>query len=427
MATDAPVAETPPEKTLAKDEMTVLKHLGLFPAKEAKGAAEIFGTAKPKEYATTAEEEVASSCAKNDELAEAKANITMYTEAVTLYTGKSGKEGLLGVVQKELADAEKKVESLEKGRVKGKAALSELRSKQAADQAKEDKRLQGIAVSAENATTRHNRLRQVILEEQSKVNARLEEYDKAYLAAQASWTAQALIKEDRHKARMAAWDERIRVAAVDGPQPMDAQMGTPPKIVPLTLAAGQADELQEMKLRAERAEEQLKQQQKPAVVEAAPKTAPPPVTIHPDVHLAITWSVAELPQMTGLPTEPQVEALIMLRANLELWGQMGMVPVTYGQIYTGVDDPKEAMTITATLVGTDIWEKFYTKDRTVLETNLVPLQMAHILKASLAKLQDQSVADEKKQEIAKAHFEGIYRRDMEDKRAGDGAYGFAAY
>ena len=226
---------------------------------------------------------------------------------------------------------------------------------------------------------------------------------------------------------MAAWDERIRLAAVDGPQPMDAQMGTPPKIVPPTLAAGQADELQEMKLRAERAEEQLKQQQQPAVVEVVPKTAPPPVTIHPDVHLAITWSVAELPQMTGLPTEPQVEALIMLRANLELWGQMGMVPVTYGQIFTGVDDPKEAMTITATLVGTDIWEKFYTKDRTVLETNLVPLQMAHILEASLAKLQDQSVADEKKQEIAKAHFEGIYRRDMEDKRAGDGAYGFAAY
>ena len=78
-------------------------------------------------------------------------------------------------------------------------------------------------------------------------------------------------------------------------------------------------------------------------------------------------------------------------------------------------------------MGTEIWEKFYAKDRTVLESNLVPLQMAHILKASLAKLQDQSVADEKKQEIAKAHFECIYRRDMEDKRAGDGAYGFAAY
>ena len=117
----------------------------------------------------------------------------------------------------------------------------------------------------------------------------------------------------------------------------------------------------------------------------------------------------------------------MLRSNLEVWAQHGMVPVTYAQMYTGVDNPKEAMNGVATLVGPAIWEKFYAHDRTVLETNFVPLQMVHILKASLAKLQDQSVADVEKQEIAQAHFEGIYRRDMEHRRAGDGAYGFAAY
>ena len=100
---------------------------------------------------------------QNDELAEAKANVTLYTDLVKQNTGKSGKEHLLGVVQKELTEAEKKVVSLDKGRVKGQAALSELRSKKAADEAKENENLQGIALLTENASTRPDRLRQVVL------------------------------------------------------------------------------------------------------------------------------------------------------------------------------------------------------------------------------------------------------------------------
>ena len=117
------VVEAPPEKVLAKDEMLVLRQLGIFPAKEAKGASEIFGKAKPREYTMTAEEEVAGACAKNDELSEAKANLATYSEMVKENTGKAGREHLLGVMQTQMEEAEKKVSSLDKSRSKGQAML----------------------------------------------------------------------------------------------------------------------------------------------------------------------------------------------------------------------------------------------------------------------------------------------------------------
>ena len=49
-AMEVTAVENPPEKVLAKDEMLVLRQLGIFPAKEAKGAAEIFWKTKAKEY-----------------------------------------------------------------------------------------------------------------------------------------------------------------------------------------------------------------------------------------------------------------------------------------------------------------------------------------------------------------------------------------
>ena len=110
-----------------------------------------------------------------------------------------------------------------------------------------------------------------------------------------------------------------------------------------------------------------------------------------------------------------------------------MVPVTYAQMYTGIPNPETSVSCIATLVGTEIWERFYPKPREVLPTNYVPVQLTNILNASLGRIQDQAVADAKKTEIARAHFEGLHRRDMQDKKdaiggaADAGAYGYSAY
>ena len=97
---------------LAKDELALLKSLGLQPILTASTLETTFSKPKAKETANSPEEDVSAACGTNDALAEAMTNVTFYQSELAAIEADPSKALMVPVLQKALKDAEEKVTTL---------------------------------------------------------------------------------------------------------------------------------------------------------------------------------------------------------------------------------------------------------------------------------------------------------------------------
>ena len=99
---------------LAKDEVALLKVLGMTPIEDSGKLTGTFSKPKARETTTTPEEEVAKSCGQNDALLEAQSNVAFYKDELAALEGSPAKAPLIPVLKSALKEAEDKVATFSK-------------------------------------------------------------------------------------------------------------------------------------------------------------------------------------------------------------------------------------------------------------------------------------------------------------------------
>jgi hypothetical protein len=312
---------------------------------------------------------------------EAKANVLMYRSLVESGSARADWDLLKASVEGHLKEWEQKLTTLQDKKPDDKVILTDLLAKKTRDDSSETKRVQAVEKKTENAVAKHKRLRECILKQQELLAGKLKALDDEFAEVQEAWAKDEASRVERHQMRTAAWSTRISSSTPAVGTPAANLVAAP--LTPVVAAL-----------------------QNPAA--------------QPDYQLAVKWDITDIPTFESAGSAEELGGLNSLWCNVQAWLQCGSVPVTYKQLFTGLAD-NVGVEITRTMVGTTIWEKFYA-NRAVTETHLVPMQLIHVLKTSLGKIEDQFKADQVKNKKIMAKFDQYFEQDIEDKAQSKGAY-----
>ena len=398
------------EAPLAKDELSFLRNLGVTPLEKTVEVSKLFALPQPLKASDDPVKEVAqlSGVSGSKDLEEAESNVNLYQQMLDENKAIPGRAHLSGVLEKNLKEWKEKVTKISKDQAGSptvdKAVLSDLRAKKSTDEAKEDHRLASCEAKAKIARSRYDRLRNVLVNEQSKLGEKLNALDAQFVKTQEAWSLDATTRATFFQQKMAAWDSRISAAT------------------PTTGAMQQGQQQQQ----------QLQQAAVPVAAatpsqQAACNGVLPNQTHNPqaDYQLSTKWVLAEIPQPDIASLKADVTGLSLLLHNVQYWAQCGMFPMTFTQMYHGCENT-DPLLVTHTLVGDTIWKRLY-GDRQVLTDHVVPIQLVTVLTTALGKIEDEFKADTKRTELIEQKFDKFYEEGLEDKKVGQGVYGVDPY
>jgi hypothetical protein len=395
---DAPAAAAT-TKTLAADETSMLKVMGVSLLRAADESKEIFPRPAARDGKWTADEEVAAACKNSDSLAEAQAQVGYYTSQIAALEDqmkadlddatKAGHSATSTFFRKALADEEKKVAELEKKPSGGgEAALHDMRSKRNQAEKKESLRVSRAVTLADEAQAKFERLRELLRSQQQQLADRITLLETDYAVSTSALVTVGTEQAKRHVERLAAWDKRITAAE-------QANGGTPalPAAEPPAVDLGQITVEQSLAAansKAKAAEEALAlattaaQAAAREAQEANTRMAGLPPSQPANCSKKIQYDRSDLVSYQVTDANDR-SAVAQLQANVTAWVAHALIPIQFTELLTGMVDKQMGLKGLQGFVGESIWGKFFPNHKVKL-TDYVPAQFASILNASFMKL-----------------------------------------
>jgi hypothetical protein len=354
-------------ETLAKDEVAILKALGMAPIGEASTLQTTFSKPMARESTLTPEEEVAAACGQNSALAEANANVEFYKAELAAIEGVEAKALMLPVIQKALKDAEEKAASFSKSTKT--LSLVSLQLKRTKAMEDEEKRVSSSTTLREKAQARYDRLHAVLLKQQEIVQKRLEAFTTAFAESSKEWLNRESELISAHVECLAAWDVHIATADAASGGHL-ANMAAHPAALPQAAAPAAASV-------------------PPLAQLLVPLAAPPPTNQHhPDCFLATSWRAEDLPALSRELTDHEEQLLSCIMANVRAWQCHGMIPATYKMMSSGLKcDESAIVEAFRQIVGKTIWEAFY-GERQITSSDYVPAQLGYVTREALDRVRE---------------------------------------
>ena len=296
----------------------------------------------------------------------------------------------------------------------------------------------GRALAAEEAARQNaDRLEDICSEQQQAWEAQLWQLQQERLTREAAWLARRTLYEDRHfqaqqllqtkldEAKLRTGQSTAPAAQSFSLQVADAKA----EVVKVKKEAADA-----LKLAAEERKQLLDRLEalEKATAAVAPTASADPAAarladeICERCHLTVVYEDSDLPVLTAPPDKDACRHMSLLSSNLTYWGQMGMSPLTFGQLLAGTPDGQvdAAFLFVRNVAGEQIWARFF-GGSTCFTEEYVPYQLGTILNASLHRADAILKKCNKQHDVAqtsKAYFLEHRKTNDEAKRQRSGPY-----
>ena len=347
---------------------------------------------------------------------------------------------LLDLIEKQLAkgsapETKKKLAALEKQRSKAgsgseealKVAAYELEHSAKLHEDAETARVARTDAAALSSTTHSDRLEAICQEQMAAWEKHLDQLRAQRSVRESAWEARRMCLENR-----ALEIQELATKQIEEAHLRAGTSGVPTQQVDLRLADAAAElkraqeENHSLVGRLEALEKMMQAQQEQNLQATAQLTAEATA----QCFRSVMYSQSELPELKANPSATYKKQLVLIASNLRQWERYGQQPVSYASLLSGAGDAKataEAFRALQEVAGDDIWKRFY-GDNTVLDGQLIPLQMREVLLASLLKA-DAAMAEFAKladyEDEARARFLELQQEDIKAKKGRTGPYSAA--